>query len=703
MDTIPNLGSGYLYCLHELAKSQYMLKHLFVTTLSLFLFLSGSSQQFEWVKTLGNSLDHQAFILKTDAANNVYVSGYFQSGFYFVPETSSNLGQAFGGDDIFIAKYSAGGSFIWGKTIGGSGQDRPSGMDVSADGDISITGFFNGTVDFNPGTAENNLTSTGNRDIFVLKLNSSGDYVWAHKFGSGLPDEGVATCFDPNGNVFVTGFFQETVDFNPGNATNNFSATSYDIFILKLDANGDYVWNIRFGSSPAEQGRAIQCDASGNVYTSGSYGSSLDFNPGAPTEFISSTGVADIYLLKLTNDGDFIWVKKIGGISNEYALSLAIDLNGAAILGGYFSSTTTFNSFPNVAFTSAGLDDAFVVKFNSEGVHEWTRTIGSTGYDQTKAVATDAQGNVYATGFFQGTVDLNPDAGVENYTANLEDCFVIKLSPTGGFINASVMGGAGADYSYGIATDVNGGIYSCGAFTQTADFDPNDQVNEITSIGGFDVFLTKWSQCVPTYSTDIQTACNQFTWIDGNTYTSNNNTASYQLTSVAGCDSTITLNLTINTVNVSVTPNEPTLTANLAGAQYQWVDCNNNFQPISGATQASFTPASSGNFAVVITSNGCTDTSMCYFVTNSGLDQLENERPFILFPNPSNGHFQINSNKVFNHTFIRVINALGTLVFNQEYGPGSLFDFNINQPAGVYYIEIVGDSSQKTVRRIIIQ
>jgi hypothetical protein len=163
------------------------------------------------------------------------------------------------------------------------------------------------------------------------------------------------------------------------------------------------------------------------------------------------------------------------------------------------------------------------------------------------------------------------------------------------------------------------------------------------------------------------------------------------------------LNLTINTVNVSVTPNEPTLTANLAGAQYQWVDCNNNFQPISGATQASFTPASSGNFAVVITSNGCTDTSMCYFVTNSGLDQLENERPFILFPNPSNGHFQINSNKVFNHTFIRVINALGTLVFNQEYGPGSLFDFNINQPAGVYYIEIVGDSSQKTVRRIIIQ
>jgi hypothetical protein len=679
------------------------LKSLISIALSVFLFLSGTAQQFEWVKRIGNSLDHQAFILKTDAANNVYITGYFQSGFYFVPETSSNLAQAFGSDDIFIAKYSANGTFIWGKTIGGSGQDRPSDMDVSADGNVSITGYFNGTVDFNPGSAVNNLTAAGNRDIFILKLNSNGDYAWAHKFGSSLPDEGLATCFDPNGNVFVTGYFQETVDFNPGNATNNFSATSYDIFILKLDANGNYVWNIDLGSNPAEQGRAIQCDASGNVYTSGSFGSSLDFNPGAATEFMSSTGVADIYLLKLTNAGDFIWVRKIGGVSNEFALSMNIDLNGAAILGGHFENTTTFNSFPNVAVTSAGLDDAFVVKFNSDGSHAWTRTIGSTGYDRTQAVATDAQGNVYATGFFQGTVDLNPGAGVENYTANQEDCFVIKLSPIGDFVNASVMGGAGSDYSYGIATDANGGIYTCGSFTQTADFDPSSQVNELTSIGGFDVFLSKWGQCVPASSTDVQSACNQFTWIDGNTYTSNNNTASVLLTTPAGCDSTVTLNLTINTVNVSVTANDPTLTANVVGAQYQWVNCNNNFQPIAGATQASFTPTSSGSYAVVISSNGCTDTSTCFTINNVGFDQLENETTFSVFPNPSNGHFQISSIQPFKQTSIRVINALGVLLFSKEFEGNKLIDLNINQPAGVYFIEIVGDNTNKTVRRIFIQ
>jgi hypothetical protein len=576
-------------------------------------------------------------------------------------------------------------------------------MDVAANGSISLTGYFNGTVDFNPGSATNNLTATGNRDIFVLKLDANGDYAWAHKFGSAMPDEGVATCFDPNGNVFVTGYFQETVDFNPGNGTNNFSATSYDIFILKLDANGNYVWNYDLGSNPAEQGRAIQCDANGNVYTSGSYASSLDFNLGAGSEVMNASGVADIYLLKLTNAGDFIWSKKIGGISNEFAVSMAIDVNGAAILGGYFASTTTFNSFPNVAVTSAGLDDAFVVKFNSDGEHAWTKTIGSTGYDRTAAVTSDAQGNVYATGIFQGTVDLNPNAGVDNYTSALEDCFVIKLSPTGDFINAAVMGGEGSDYSYGIATDAIGGIYTGGSFTQTVDFDPSNEANQLTSIGGFDAFLCKWSQCVPIAVTDVQSACDQFTWIDGNTYTSNNNTATVQLTTLAGCDSTVTLNLTITNVNVSVAVSGLTLSANMAGAQYQWVDCDNNFQPIAGATQASFTPTSTGNYAVIVTSNGCAETSACYFINTVGLNDLDMERNITVFPNPSNGSFHIRSSQPVKQTSMRVINELGVLVLDKELQESELNNFKLNQPAGMYLLELTDENGCRTIHRIIIQ
>jgi hypothetical protein len=418
---------------------------------------------------------------------------------------------------------------------------------------------------------------------------------------------------------------------------------------------------------------------------------------------MSATGVDDIYLLKLTNNGDFLWSKKIGGISNEYVVSMTIDVNGAAVLGGYFANTTTFNSFPVVSFTSAGLDDAFVVKFESDGTHAWTKTVGNTGFDRMSGVTTDAQGNVYATGFFQGTVDLNPDAGVENYTSDLEDGFVIKLSASGEFLIASVLTGPGSDYSYGIATDAIGGIYTCGSFTQTIDFDPSSSVSTLTSIGGFDAFLSKWSQCVPLFGTDVQAACDQYTWIDGNTYTSNNNSATAQITSVAGCDSTVTLNLTITAVNVGVTVTGNTLSANMSGAQYQWVDCNNNFQPVFGATQSSFTPASSGSYAVEVSSNGCSDMSTCYFVNTVGFDELQDGNDIEIFPNPSNGNFQIRSKQLLYRTSIRVLNELGVLVFDKVVEGSESIDFDLNQPAGVYFIELIDENSHRTARRIVVR
>jgi hypothetical protein len=356
-----------------------------------------------------------------------------------------------------------------------------------------------------------------------------------------------------------------------------------------------------------------------------------------------------------------------------------------------------------VSFTSAGLDDAFVVKFESDGTHAWTKTLGNTGFDRMSGVTTDAQGNVYATGFFQGTVDLNPDAGVENYTSDLEDGFVIKLSASGEFLNASVLTGPGSDYSYGIATDAIGGIYTCGSFTQTIDFDPSSSVSTLTSIGGFDAFLSKWSQCVPLFGTDVQAACDQYTWIDGNTYTSSNNTATAQITSVAGCDSTVTLNLTITTVNVGVAVNGLTLSANMSGAQYQWVNCDNNFQAIAGATQASFTPALSGNYAVVVTSNGCSDTSDCYFINTVGLSEYLDESDIVIFPNPSDGRFHVRSNHLLKQTSVRVFNELGVLVFDKVFEGQESIDFDLNQPAGVYFIEFAGENAQRTSRRIVVQ
>ncbi|MCB0401456.1 MAG: T9SS type A sorting domain-containing protein [Flavobacteriales bacterium] len=141
--------------------------------------------------------------------------------------------------------------------------------------------------------------------------------------------------------------------------------------------------------------------------------------------------------------------------------------------------------------------------------------------------------------------------------------------------------------------------------------------------------------CDPTTATDVQTACYSFQWIDGNTYTSNNNTATFMLTTAqGGCDSLVTLNLTINTVDVSTTQAGATITAVAAGATYRWLDCDNGYSVISGEVSQNFIAQSNGNYAVEVTQNGCVDTSSCVSVTGVGIDAYGNGRQVSIYPNP---------------------------------------------------------------------
>ena len=146
---------------------------------------------------------------------------------------------------------------------------------------------------------------------------------------------------------------------------------------------------------------------------------------------------------------------------------------------------------------------------------------------------------------------------------------------------------------------------------------------------------------------DVITACDSYTWIDGNTYTSSNNTANHILTNVNGCDSIITLDLTINTVDVSVTENGFNLTANESGASYQWIDCNNNNNPITGKTSQSFTATENGSYAVIVDNGFCVATSTCYAITGVGINDFRNVS-INIYPNPTNGIIEIDlaNNKI---------------------------------------------------------
>lgn len=202
-------------------------------------------------------------------------------------------------------------------------------------------------------------------------------------------------------------------------------------------------------------------------------------------------------------------------------------------------------------------------------------------------------------------------------------------------------------------------------------------------------------------STDIITECGSYTWIDGNTYTSSNNTATFNIVGGAanGCDSIVTLNLTITTVNAGVTDNSPVLTANQTGATYQWVDCNNGNAAISGATNQTFTATTNGNYAVVVTQNGCSETSACVSVTNVGLNELQEEL-LLIYPNPSTGVFFIAYEGSLSE--VRVLDMLGRPVPADVHLNAGKIDASTLTP-GNYLVQITTVDHKTFLKHISIQ
>ncbi len=193
--------------------------------------------------------------------------------------------------------------------------------------------------------------------------------------------------------------------------------------------------------------------------------------------------------------------------------------------------------------------------------------------------------------------------------------------------------------------------------------------------------------CSSTTGTDIQTACGSFTWIDGITYTSSNNTATFTLTNSTGCDSIVTLNLTINAIDVTVTTTGSSITANETGASYQWINCSNNNASIAGESSQSFTAAENGDYAVIVTKNGCTDTSACITISTVGIEENALFNNVSVFPNPNQGWVNINLGNL-KEVSIKVFNTSGNLLYSRENIIDSIHQFELNETPGIYFIEI---------------
>ncbi|HRG01014.1 MAG TPA: T9SS type A sorting domain-containing protein [Bacteroidia bacterium] len=465
----------------------------------IFLFsinLATAQSNFNWVKQLGGLGTEVGTNLTTDNFGNVYTVGWFEGTVDFDPGVGIFNLSSSGDKDVFISKLNSAGSFVWAKKIGGTSYDYSKSIFVDINGNIFIIGNFKGSANFDPGNTNITLTSSGIDDIFISKFDSLGNHKWTKKIGGLYGDIGQKITGDKNGNIYCTGYFTGTVDFDPGTTVYNLNyIAGNDIFILKLNTNGDFVWVKQQGGNSIDQGLDINIDNSGYIYTTGVFQSTADFDPGTSIYNLTSTGGSDVFISKLDSTGRFVWARKIGGTSTDLANSISIDASNNIYITGYFWGTSDFDPSNTVYnLTSTGLSDIFISKFDSAGNYLWAKKMGGTSYDQALSVINDSIGHVFTTGYFSGTCDFDPS----NDTLNLisigaSDSFISCLDSLGNSVWAKSYGSTFNDVGYGLSSKISGSLYSCGGFQGTIDFDFSSNVFNLTSIDSVDTYIFKLS------------------------------------------------------------------------------------------------------------------------------------------------------------------------------------------------------------------
>lgn len=679
---------------------------LFFMTHSMQINAQANQHTLSWVYGIGgNSLD-DVRSTTTDATGNVYIAGNFQGTADFDPGSGTeNLTAT--GQDIFIVKYDMDGNYLWASCLVGDNIGFVTNIAIDQSGNIMLVGSFLGTVDFDPGPDVSNHTSANFiGDMFMAKYDSNGVYMWSKAvFSAGFGVQATVLELDTLGNIITGGLFVGPTDFDAGTGTAVLtpSGLGLAIFIAKYDTDGNYIWAKGFGGgSFYMDATSLSLGDQGDIYLTGVFANTIDFDPGV--------GVADLvadepdiicgYLAKYDADGDYVWAKRIDLLVQPYAVDVD-DMNDI-YLTGRFSGTRDFDPGPAVAdLMSNGIEDIFIAKYNAAGSYIWANHIGGATYSWGRCIKIDPAGKIYVTGEFSGTADFDPGPATANLISNgNSDVFIANFDTSGNYLWAGNMGGMDVDQGMSLTTNHAGIIYTTGTYTNLADFDPGSGTSALTSNGDKDVYILKLKSCND-YLTRTEVACDSFHFNDITYLTSGVYTSSF--TNTAGCDSVVTLQLTVNNApDAVITQTGTTLTAGTADT-YQWLNCADNFSPIAGATSQEFIPAASGDYAVMVTTNACTDTSDCIAVDlGNHIQELGQVEQIRVYPNPANRLMTIETTVPFHNASIKLVNLLGQCMLTQTGLSGSIFLLNLEQlPEGMYVVAV--SESGKTIRKKILK
>ncbi len=651
---------------------------------------------YSWAGKIGNSGYETSWDMTSDNAGNVFITGQFDGICDFDPGNGTYNLTSTGWASAFIAKYTGSGNLVWAKSIGGTLGASGIAISVDNNGNVFFTGNFSGQIDIDPGPGITTLNSNGADDIFFAKCDTSGDLIWGKTIGEDSYESVTDIQLDNNGFFYLTGSYSsDSLDLDPGpgfatQINNNFSA---DPILAKYDTSGNFIWGFGLEGLNDNSTTSITINAAQDVIIGGYFSGTLTVNVASGT-ILTAPGLVDCFLISYSSNGLFNWAVAFGGPQYESLNSLHSKGNDIYATG-YFQGLVDFDPGPDtLKIQSNGFNDAYLARFNATGQLQWAGGIGGTDYDEAMYIHVNNAGDVYIAGHFTDSADFDTGAGVAKLKSyGARDAFLAKYDSSGNYVWAMKIGSSDWDNARGLTFDNNSNeVWTTGYYGNSSCYvDPMNMVPPLPATLGGDIFFAKYGECsfpVNTGQPATQNLCagenanfnvsfngntltyqwqegtnGGTTWTDitnGGVYsgaTTTNLTLSgvtgsfnnrfYRCIATESCGLSLTSGtgiLFVTTADTSVTVNQHILIANATTALYQWLDCNNGLSPITGATAKQFIPSVPGSYAVIVTKNGCTDTSACITVTTIGVDELIADNEVLLFPVPANEHLNIKLN-----------------------------------------------------------
>ena len=478
-----------------------MFKPVLLCLAALLLPFFAAAQTFEWARKLsGSSLD-EALVTTVDRDGNVYTTGLFYGTTDFDPGPGTYNLSPFGvGQSVFFQKLNAAGNFVWALRLGGDNPATGLTLCVDGDRDVYLTCKFTGTILYPYGAGYKLFQAYDNydQDLMVMKLNPDGQLLWARQIGGSGAQWAGGSAADAEGNFYLIGDFEGETDFDPDPvAEYNLATPGYpvnNIFVEKLDSAGHFVWVRRIEGNDYSFGQDISLAPGGQIYSTGYFNGRVDLNPGTNLDTLNDLG-GHMFVQKMDTAGQLIWARQFGGTFAN-CQGIITDLNGNVYTTGTFFQAGDFDPDPgNSVILTPKSKDVFIQKMDPFGHFAWARQIGGPSDDAVYDITTDPLGNLYTTGSFQDSIDIDPGAGsIWLKSTGKLDYFIQKLDPEGYFTWATRTGGTLNEEAKSIAVSSTGTVHTAGYFTGTTDFDPGPGTSNMSPSVGKTAFVQKLNQ-----------------------------------------------------------------------------------------------------------------------------------------------------------------------------------------------------------------